>query len=164
MKRTGTAVLFGAGILGVVLGFGVDQLLTATGRPTFTPSILLPILLIMLAAATLLMALPIRRAITGASTTPVDPFRSLRVAMLAKASAIVGAVVAGVGFGLLAFLFTRPVSPSLGSSGAVIAAVVGGLVLLIAGVVAERLCTIRKEDDDDQPGPADPGFGYSHHD
>ncbi|WP_299091106.1 DUF3180 domain-containing protein [uncultured Microbacterium sp.] len=164
MKRTGTAVLFGAGILGVVLGFGVDQLLTATGRPTFTPSILLPILLIMLAAATVLMALPIRRAITGASTTPVDPFRSLRVAMLAKASAIVGAVVAGVGLGLLAFLFTRPVSPSLGSSGAVIAAIVGGIVLLIAGVIAERLCTIRKEDDDDQPGPADPGFGYTHHD
>lgn len=164
MKRTGTAVLFGAGILGVVLGFGVDQLLTATGRPTFTPSILLPILLIMLAAATVLMALPIRRAITGASTTPVDPFRSLRVAMLAKASAIVGSVVAGVGLGLLAFLFTRPVSPSLGSSGAVIAAIVGGIVLLIAGVIAERLCTIRKEDDDDQPGPADPGFGYTHHD
>ncbi|MCT9001705.1 DUF3180 domain-containing protein [Microbacterium memoriense] len=164
MKRTGTAVLFGAGILGVVLGFGVDQLLTATGRPTFTPSILLPILLIMLAAATVLMALPIRRAITGASTTPVDPFRSLRVAMLAKASAIVGSVVAGVGLGLLAFLFTRPVSPSLGSSGAVLAAIVGGIVLLIAGVIAERLCTIRKEDDDDQPGPADPGFGYSHHD
>lgn len=164
MKRTGTAVLFGAGILGVVLGFGVDQLLTATGRPTFTPSILLPILLIMLAAATVLMALPIRRAITGASTTPVDPFRSLRVAMLAKASAIVGAVVAGVGLGLLAFLFTRPVSPSLGSSGAVLAAIVGGIVLLLAGVIAERLCTIRKEDDDDQPGPADPGFGYTHHD
>lgn len=164
MKRTGTAVLFGAGILGVVLGFGVDQLLTATGRPTFTPSILLPILLIMLAAATVLMALPIRRAITGASTTPVDPFRSLRVAMLAKASAIVGSVVAGVGLGLLAFLFTRPVSPSLGSSGAVLAAIVGGIVLLIAGVIAERLCTIRKEDDDDQPGPADPGFGYTHHD
>ncbi len=164
MKRTGTGVLLGAGVLGLVLGFGVDQVLTVTSRPTFTPSFLLPILLIMLAAATLLMALPIRRAITGASTTPVDPFRSLRVAMLAKASAIVGAVVAGVGFGLLAFLFTRPVSPSLGSSGAVIAAVVGGLVLLIAGVVAERLCTIRKEDDDDQPGPADPGFGYSHHD
>ncbi|WP_298944614.1 DUF3180 domain-containing protein [uncultured Microbacterium sp.] len=164
MKRTGTAVLLGAGILGVVLGFGVDQLLTATGRPTFTPSILLPILLIMLAAATVLMALPIRRAITGASTTPVDPFRSLRVAMLAKASAIVGSVVAGVGLGLLAFLFTRPVSPSLGSSGAVLAAIVGGIVLLIAGVIAERLCTIRKEDDDDQPGPADPGFGYTHHD
>ena len=164
MKRTGTGVLLGAGVLGLVLGFGVDQVLTVTGRPTFTPSFLLPILLIMLAAATLLMALPIRRAITGASTTPVDPFRSLRVAMLAKASAIVGAVVAGVGFGLLAFLFTRPVSPSFGSPGAVIAAVVGGLGLLIAGVVAERLCTIRKEDDDDQPGPADPGFGYSHHD
>lgn len=164
MKRTGTGALLGAAILGLVVGFGIDQLLTATGRPTFTPSFLLPILLVMLAAATVLMALPIRRAITGASAAPVDPFRAVRVAMLAKAGSIVGAVVAGVALGLLAFLFTRPVSPSLGSSGAVVAAIVGGLVLLVAGVVAERLCTIRKEDDDDQPGPADPGFGYTHHD
>lgn len=164
MKNTGGGVLLGAGILGLVLGFGVDQMLTATGRPTFTPSVLLPILLIMLAAATVLMALPIRRAITGASPARVDPFRAVRVAMLAKASSIVGAVVAGVGLGLLAFLFTRPVSPSLGSSGAVIAAIVGGIVLLVAGVIAERLCTIRKEDDDDQPGPAEPGLGYTHDD
>ncbi|WP_292834953.1 DUF3180 domain-containing protein [Microbacterium sp.] len=164
MKRTSSGFLLGAGVLGVILGYGVDQLLTATGRPTFTPSYLLPILLIMLAASIVLMALPIRRAITGASTAPVDPFRAVRVAVLAKAASVVGAVVAGAGVGLLAFLFTRPVSPSLGSSGAVIAAVIGGLILLAAGVIAERLCIIRKEDDDDHPGPADPGFGYSHHD
>lgn len=164
MKGTGPGALIGTGALGVLVGFGLDQVLTATGRPTFTPSLLLPVLLIMLGVATVLMALPIRRAITGARTAPVDPFRSLRVAMLAKACAIVGAAVAGVGLGLVAFLFTRPVAPSLGSSGAVIAAIAGGVILLIAGVVAERLCTIRKEDDDDQPGPADPGFGYSHHD
>lgn len=164
MNRTSTLVLFGAGVVGLIVGFGVDQLLTGAGRPTFTPSVLLPVLLVMLAAATILLALPIRRAITGASAEPVDPFRAVRVAMLAKASSIVGAVVAGVGVGLLSFLFTRPVSPSLGSSGAVLAAIVGGLVLLVAGVIAERLCTIRKEDDDDQPGPPEPGFGYSHND
>lgn len=164
MKNTGVGVLLGTAGLGVLVGFGIDQVLTATGRPTFTPSFLLPILLVMLGVATVLMALPIRRAITGARAEPVDPFRSLRVAMLAKASAVVGAAVAGVALGLLAFLFTRPVAPSLGSSGAVIAAIVGGAVLLVAGVIAERLCTIRKEDDDDQPGPADPGLGYSHHD
>ncbi len=164
MNRTSALTLLGAGVAGVVVGFGVDQVLTGAGRPTFTPSLLLPVLLIMLGAATVLMALPIRRAITGASATPVDPFRAVRVAMLAKASAIVGAVVAGVGVGLLVFLLTRPVSPSLGSTGAVIAAIVGGLVLLVAGVIAERLCTIRKEDDDDQPGPAEPGLGYSHRD
>ena len=80
---------------------------------------------------------------------------------------IVGGIVAGVAGGLLAFLLTRPGAPSLGSTGAVIAAIVGGLVLVAAGLYAEHLCTIRKDDDDDQPGPPsppEPGLGLSHHD
>lgn len=164
MKRTGAGVIVIAVVVGIVVGFGVDQLLTTTGRPTFTPSYLLPVLLILLAAAVILFALPIRRAITGASATPVDPFRAVRIAMLAKASSIVGGVVVGVGAGLLLFLVTRPVAPSLGSTGAVIAAIVSGAVLVAAGLVAEHLCTIRKDDDDEQPGPPEPGFGLSHHD
>jgi hypothetical protein len=46
----------------------------------------------------------------------------------------------------------------------VIAAIVGGLVLVAAGLVAEHLCTIRKDDDDEHPGPPEPGLGLSHHD
>lgn len=162
MKRTSAGVLVGAGVVGAVIGFGADQLLTGAGRATFTPSLLLPVLLLLLGAADILFALPIRRAITGANTEPVDPFRAVRVVMLAKASSIVGAAVAGVAAGLLAFLLTRPVAP-VGSMVAVIATLVAGLVLLAAALVAERLCTIRKDDDDEQPGPPDPGFGLSHH-
>ena len=164
MKRTGVGVLLAAGIIGVVLGFGVDQLLTAAGRPTFTPSPLLPILLLMLAASVVLLAWPIRRATAGTGTAPVDPFRAVRVAMLAKASSIAGAVLGGGGIGLASFLATRPVPPSLGSMSATIAAAAGGLVLVACGLIAEHLCTIGKDDDDDHPGPADPGFGLSHHD
>ncbi|SBS71132.1 DUF3180 domain-containing protein [uncultured Microbacterium sp.] len=164
MKRTGATLLLTAALVGAVVGFVADQLLTAGGRPTFTPSLMLPVLLVLLGAVTVLLALPIRRAITGSGTAPVDPFRAVRIAMLAKASSIVGAFVAGVALGLLAFLLTRPVTPSLGSTSAVVAAVVGGVVLVAAGLVAEHLCTIRKDDDDEQPGPDEPGFGLSHHD
>lgn len=167
MKRTGAGVLIAAVAIGVIVGFGIDQLLTAVGRPTFTPSLLLPVLLVLLGVALVLFAQPIRRAIVGTHTRPLDPFRAVRVAMLAKASSIVGGIVAGVAGGLLAFLLTRPVAPSLGSTGAVIAAIVGGLVLVAAGLYAEHLCTIRKDDDDDQPGPPsppEPGLGLSHHD
>jgi len=167
MKRTGAGILLSVGALGLVVGFLIDQVLTASGRATFTPSLMLPVLLVLLAVAMVLLALPIRRATlgrTGAAERPVDPFRAVRVAMLAKASSIVGAVVAGIGAGLLVFLVTRPVAPSLGSTGAAIAAIVGGLALVAGGLVAEHLCTIRKDDDDEQPGPADPGFGLSHHD
>ena len=167
MRRTSAALLVTVAIVAAVVGFGIDQVLTSSGRPTFTPSVMLPVLLVLLGVALVLFALPIRRAIVGTHTRPLDPFRAVRVAMLAKASSIVGGIVAGVAGGLLAFLLTRPVAPSLGSTGAVIAAIVGGLVLVAAGLYAEHLCTIRKDDDDDQPGPPsppEPGLGLSHHD
>lgn len=163
MNRTGVGVLVAAFVVGAIVGFGVDQLLTGAGRSTFTPSLLLPVLLILLGAADILFAIPIRRAITGADPNPVDPFRAVRVVMLAKASSIVGATVAGVAAGLLTFLLTRPVAP-VGSVVAVVATLIAGLLLLAAALVAEHLCTIRKDDDDEQPGPPEPGFGLSHHD
>lgn len=164
MKRTGAVPLLIAGIIGLVVGFLIDQMLTATGQPTFTPSLMLPVLLVLLGAITVALAVPIRRATTGGGGRRIDPFHAVRIAMLARASSIVGAAVTGVGVGLVLFLLTRPVSPSLGSTSAVLAAAAGGLVLVALGLVAEHLCTIRKDDDDDQPGPADPGFGLSHND
>ena len=74
------------------------------------------------------------------------------------------ALVAGIAAGLLLFLVSRPVEPSLGSTGAVIAAALGALALVAAGLIAEHLCIIRKDDDDDPPGPPDAGFGLSHDD
>lgn len=164
MKRTGPVPLVIAVAIGVFTGFLIDQVLTATAQPTFTPSLMLPVLLVLLSVALVALALPIRRATARADGRRVDPFHAVRIAMLARASSIVGALVTGVGGGLLLFLLTRPVSPSLGSTGAVLASAAGGVVLVIAGLVAEHLCTLRKDDDDDQPGSADPGFGLSHSD
>ena len=78
--------------------------------------------------------------------------------MLAKASSLLGAAAAGFAVGLLAFLLSRPVTPSVGSMGTIIATLVCAVVLVVAGLVAEQLCTIRKDDDDDTPGdlPAGP--------
>ncbi|MFT4052418.1 MAG: DUF3180 domain-containing protein [Microbacterium sp.] len=167
MTRTRPTTLLIAALIGAVVGYGVDQLLTGAGRSTFTPSLLLPALLVLLAAAVVLFALPIRRAITGRDPEPVDPFRAVRVVMLAKASSIVGAVCGGIAVGLLVFLLTRPVTP-VGSMVAVIATLVSAVVLVAAALLAERLCTIRKDDDDEHPGPGsapeDPGFGLSHRD
>ncbi len=163
MKRTSAGVLIVAFLIAGVVGFGIDQLLTGAGRATFTPSLLLPVLLVLLGAATVAFALPIRRAITGRSSEPIDPFRAVRVAMLAKASSVAGAVLAGIAMGLLVFLLTRPVAP-VGSMVAIVATLAGSLVLLVAALVAEHLCTIRKDDDDEHPGPDEPRFGLSHND
>ncbi len=163
MRRTAPATLVIAFVVGAVAGFAIDQLLTGSGRPSFTPTTMLPVFFVLLSLALVLLALPIRRATRGRTTVPVDPFRALRIAMLAKASAIVGALSGGVGTGLVVFLFTRPVPPSVGSSSAVIASIVGAAVLVAAGIVAETLCTIRKDDDDDQPGPPELDTTPSHH-
>ena len=162
MRRTGAGVLAVAGLIGLAAGFVVDQLLTSTGRPTFVPGATLPILLLLLGGIVIVLALPIRRATRGgAGARPVDPFRALRIAMLAKASSIVGSAFAGFSAGLALFLLTRPVTPSVGSWGAVIATIVCGALLVAAGLVAEHLCTLRKDDDDEQPG--DPGPGLDAH-
>ncbi len=150
MSRTRPGLLVVVAVLGAGIGFLIDQLLTSSGLPTFTPVATLPILLFVLGAAVVLFALPVRRAVQGGAR--VDPFRALRVAMLAKASSILGAVFAGLGTGLFMFVESRPVSPPLGSLGTVIATAVCGLLLVAAGLVAEHLCTIRKDDDDEQPG------------
>lgn len=160
MKRTGAGVLVIAAVLGVAAGFLFDQILTSTGRPTFTPAVTLPILLVLLGAVVVALAMPIRRATRGlqSGTGPVNPFRAVRIAMLAKASSIVGAAIGGLALGLLLFLSTRPVTPSIGSMATVIATAVCGALLVAAALVAEHLCTIRKDDDDEQPGGDDPGL------
>jgi uncharacterized protein (DUF697 family) len=162
VRRTSPATLIVSAVLGIAAGFVIDQVLTGAGRATFTPSVMLPVLFVLLGVSVIALALPIRRATRGQAPR-VDPFRAVRVAMLAKASSIVGALVGGVGVGLLLFLLTRPVPPSVGSTGAVVAAIVGAVVLVAAGVIAEQLCTIRKDDDDDQPGPPEPDATPSHH-
>ena len=48
--------------------------------------------------------------------------------------------------------------------GTIIATAVCGALLVIAGLVAEYLCTIRKDDDDQQPGGDDPGLQPRLHD
>lgn len=158
MKRTSPGLLIVSALIGVAVGFGVDTALTANGQPTFTPAVTLPVLLVALGGMVLAFAWPIRRS-SRSGGPRVNPFRAVRIAMLAKASSMVGAVVGGAGAGMLGFLLTRPVSPALGSVGALIATVVAGVALIVAALVAEHWCTIRKDDDDDtahgvEPGPA----------
>ncbi|WP_375386750.1 DUF3180 domain-containing protein [uncultured Microbacterium sp.] len=160
MRRTGPGILVLAAIIGVAVGYLLDNGLTAAGRPTFTPAVTLPILLVLLGLLALALAIPIRRATRGATGAPVNPFRALRVAMLAKASSIVGAAVGGLAVGLAIFLLTRPVSPSVGSLGAIIATAVASAILITAALISEHLCTIRKDDDDQHPG-ADGDAGLS---
>lgn len=146
MKRTSPGVLAVLALLAAGAGFGLDQLLTAAGRPTFTPSVFLPVLLVLLAIAVLALAWPVRRSVRGGKR--VDPFQALRASTLARASSLLGAILAGFAIGLLAFLSTRPVPAPVGSTVAMVALIIGAVVLMGAALVAEQFCTLPKDPDD----------------
>lgn len=151
MKRTSPVVLILLVLAGGGIGYLVDHLLTVGGRATFSPSGLLPLLLLLLAASVLTLAWPVRRSVRGHSRTRIDPFRAMRVATLARASSLLGAIMTGFGTGLLAFLLSRPVAPQVGSVVAMAALVVSSLALVVAALVAEQFCTLPKDPDDRQP-------------
>lgn len=162
MKRTSPLGLLVAAVLGGGTGFLVNHLLTLSGRPTFSLAWGLPILFALLGAVCLALAWPVRRSVrtppAGRPRAPrVDPFRAVRIAMLAKASSLVGAAFGGAAGGLLLYVSTRPVSPALGSMATTIATIAAGAVLVAAALVAEHFCSLPKDPDEREPDDAEPG-------
>ncbi len=65
MKRTGAGILLIAAIIGGVVGFVLDTMLTAMGRATFTPAASLPTILALVGAVIVVLAVPVFRATGG---------------------------------------------------------------------------------------------------
>lgn len=159
MRRTAAGVLVVFALLGAGAGYLLDHVLTVAGRVTFTPSLLLPVLLVILAAAVLAVAWPVRRSVR--SGVRIDPFRALRAATLARASSLLGAILAGFGAGLLVFLLSRPIGPPVVSTVAMLALIGSALVLMSAALVAEYFCTLPKDPDDPEPPDSAPELGWA---
>ncbi len=138
--RALTVIVFG--LVGAVVGFLLETGLTAAGLPALIPPYTLAITLVAAAAIVVALAIPIRRSIHGSSAARINPFRAMRVVVLAKASSLVGGLMTGFGAGVVVFLLSRPVVADVGSTWPGLAAALGGAALLTAGLVAERLCTL----------------------
>jgi hypothetical protein len=154
MKRTRpvSLVLFAA--IGGALVWLIEIALIASGRPVAVPPGTLALALGVIGVLDLLLAVPIRRAVRDGQRGKIDPFYATRVAMLSKASSLAGSLVTGVGLGIVIFLSTRSVL-AVGSILMAVATVVGAVVLLVAGLIAEHLCSIPPDDDDKvEDGPA----------
>ncbi|WBU37554.1 DUF3180 domain-containing protein [Homoserinibacter sp. YIM 151385] len=154
MKRTRPLALVSLGAIGVAVGFLLETLLVAGGRLRFEPPVTLPIALVLIGGLVVAAAVPVWRSTRGEPDERrrrrVDPFYATRVVVLAKASALGGALLTGAAVGILAWLLTRSVLAGVGSTVMAAAAAVGALLLLVAGLVAEHLCTVPP--DDDEPG------------
>ena len=148
MKRTSIPLLVGLVAAGAAVAYLGELFLQTTGGITLVPPYSIEITLLVVAAGVIAMAVPVRRRITGKRKLPLDPFYAVRVAVLAKASALTGAILMGAGVGILAVLLGRPVLPELSLLIPAVGLVVCSLVLVVAGLIAEWMCVLPPDDPD----------------
>jgi hypothetical protein len=144
-------------VLGAGAGLVLQSVLAALGQPKLRPEFTLAITLVLIAAAAVALAVPVRRATRGNPAHRVDPFYATRVVVLAKASAIGGALLTGAGLGFVIELALRSGDPGGDAFLRVFSVLGGGVALMIGGLVAEALCTVPKDGGDDPgAGPVAP--------
>lgn len=148
MKRTGFPLPAVLAVAGAALGWLIEVGLAAAGLATLVPPYSLPITIAAIGVVVVLAGWPIRQMVRGAAKRKVDPFRAMRVLLLAKASTLAGAVLGGVAVGLGVYLLTRPVLPPVASLIPVAATLLAAIVLIVCGLLVEHWCRIPPEDDD----------------
>jgi len=141
VKRTSFGLVVVLLVIGAVVGYLIELALVTSGSHAFAPPISLPLTLTAIAVVIVALAIPVRRTVTGKRKGRLDPFYAVRVAVLAKSSALTGALLTGLGAGIIAHTVSLPIlnGDLLGRG---IAQTVGAALLLAAGLVAERLCIL----------------------
>lgn len=157
MSRTKPLHLVLLAAFGGVAAWLVETVLAASGRAVLLPPVTLAIALVLIGGIVVIMALPVRRVSRRVPGAKVDPFYATRVLMLAKASSLSGALLGGAGIGVAIYLLGRSVLPGVGSITMAFACAAGAILLLVAGLVAEYMCTIPPDDDAGNDGRPTPG-------
>lgn len=147
MTRTRPSLLLALGLAGAIVGWFLEVVLVASGRPAVIPPITLGAAVGLIGILIVLLALPIHRVVRKVPGAHVDPFYATRIVLLAKASSMAGALVSGLAVAILAFLLSRSVLPAVGSISMAVVTTVGAIVLLAGGLIAEKMCTLPPDDD-----------------
>jgi Protein of unknown function (DUF3180) len=147
VKRTGVALPAGLAIAGAVVGWLLEIGLASAGLAAVIPPYSLPVTLIAIGLIVVVAGWPIRQAVRGRSQRRIDPFRAMRVLLLAKASTLAGALLGGVAIGIGLYLVSRPVLPPAASLVPTAVSLVAALLLVVCGLLVEHWCRIPPEDD-----------------
>lgn len=153
MTRTKPAHLVLLAAFGAVAAWLLELVLVSTGRAVIVPPFTIAVVLALLGVIVAAMAWPVRKVSRRVEGATVDPFYATRVVVLAKASSLGGALLAGAGAGVIAHLLSRTVVPGVGSVAMSIAMTAAAVLLVIGGLLAEHWCTIPPDDDDATPDP-----------
>lgn len=151
MTRSRPLPLVLLALVGFALAFATDLALAMRGEPVLVPPLSLAVGLVLIAALLVALAWPVRAAAKGERR--IDPFYATRVVVLAKASALAGALLLGGAGGILIYLLSRAVVP-IGSTLTAAGTLVAAVILLIAALVAEHFCALPPDDDEQQEAAA----------
>jgi MFS family permease len=152
MKRTRASILLACALTGGVITYLLELLAQSLGGNVVVPPLSLSLTVLALAIAVVLLAVPVRRWVTGKRKAPIDPFYALRVAVFAKASSLAGSLLLGATGGILIFLLGRPI-PLPAPTGVLVGSeIVASALLVAAGLIAEYLCTLPPQNPEDPRG------------
>ncbi|MCU1420071.1 MAG: hypothetical protein JWR57_1240 [Mycetocola sp.] len=149
MKRTSPGLPIGLAVAGGAIGWLLEIGLASAGTPVLVPPYSLAVALAGIAAILVAAGWPIRQIVQGHSTRRLDPFRAMRVLLLAKASTLAGSLIGGGTAAILLYLFSRPVLPNAAVGPAILAVLAAG-VLVVAGLLVEHWCRVPPEDEQEQ--------------
>jgi len=139
VNRTRPLPMLVAVLVGMLALYAMNIVLAMRGVAVLVPPVSLAVALALIAILLIALAWPVRRAAQGERR--IDPFFATRVVVLAKASALAGALLAGAAAGILIYLLSRVVVP-LGSSLTAGATLVAAVALAVAALVAEHWCAL----------------------
>jgi hypothetical protein len=150
VKRTNPFVLIGLTPVGFGLGFGLDWVFVATGRPSLPVPWSLTVSLVMVGAVVVALGARVNWATRPTPRRRINPVAAVQILTLAQSAALSGAVVFGAIGGIIAFTVTRPVVAQ-DALPAMIAGLIASLVLVACALVAEWLCRVPPTDADGEP-------------
>jgi hypothetical protein len=149
VTRTRPSTLVLLAVIGAVVGFLLQIALAAASAPKFRPEFTFGATLALIGIVVVVLAVPVYRATHGALRQPIDSFYATRVVVLGKASGLAGALLSGLGVGLVAELLIHSATTTTETVLRVVAALGGAVLLLAGGLVAEFLCRVPPSDEDD---------------
>lgn len=149
MTRTGPTPLILLAVLGTVIGFLLQIGLAAASLPKLRVEYTFAITIGLIALVIVVLAVPVYRATHGPLRQPIDSFYATRVLALAKASSLAGALLVGLGLGLALDLLIRSSTTTGDLVARDLASLGAAILLLVAGLVAEFLCRVPPQDDDE---------------
>jgi uncharacterized membrane protein YedE/YeeE len=177
MKPTRPLTLLGVFVVALALSYGVMHLWDSLGTPPGVPGSA-PVTVSLIAVVVLAIGLALRSRLVaqrelardpaarlrGERVRPVDPIAAARAAVLAKAAAMVGALVVGAYLGYALVLIDDLSNPVRRSRAIVCGyAVAAGVALVVVALFLEHVLKVPPSDEGNQvPDTDDAQRGTSH--